>query len=170
MTTKLTDLQRVLLSSAAMRPDGNLLPLPASIAGETARVMKTVSSLLKRGLVEQVDVTDPAQICNEGGERRVGVRITAAGHNAIGTAAEQTDTPFHASNGPDPSPERPTKAAQVLTLLRRTEGATLAELVEATGWLPHTTRAALTGLRKKGHTLDKSKRGETTCYRIVAGA
>jgi hypothetical protein len=34
----------------------------------------------------------------------------------------------------------------------------LGELVEATGWLPHTTRAALTGLRKKGLTLDRAKR------------
>lgn len=30
-------------------------------------------------------------------------------------------------------------------------GASLDELAGATGWLPHTTRAALTGLRKKGH-------------------
>lgn len=51
-------------------------------------------------------------------------------------------------------------------MVKRGEGATLAELVEATGWLPHTTRAALTGLRKKGHTIAKTKRGEATCYRI----
>lgn len=64
----------------------------------------------------------------------------------------------------------PSKIAQVLALLRRSEGATLAELVEATGWLPHTTRAALTGLRKKGHVLAKDKRGEATCYRIREAA
>jgi hypothetical protein len=56
----------------------------------------------------------------------------------------------------------------VIALLERTEGATLGEMVAATGWLPHTTRAALTGLRKKGHSIDKAKRGEETCYRIVA--
>lgn len=65
---------------------------------------------------------------------------------------------------------RPTKASQVLELLRRPEGATLTELVETTGWLPHTTRAALTGLRKKGHTIDKSKRDDVTCYRIAEAA
>lgn len=68
---------------------------------------------------------------------------------------------------PQPAPSTPSKIAQVLALLRRSEGATLAELVEATGWLPHTTRAALTGLRKKGHVLAKFKRGEVTCYRIA---
>ena len=35
--------------------------------------------------------------------------------------------------------------------MQRKTGATLDDLVEATGWLPHTTRAALTGLRKKGY-------------------
>ena len=55
----------------------------------------------------------------------------------------------------------------MLELLGRDEGATLAELITATGWLPHTTRAALTGLRKKGHVLARSKRDDTTCYRLV---
>jgi DNA-binding MarR family transcriptional regulator len=59
-----------------------------------------------------------------------------------------------------------TKIAKVIALLGRGEGATLAELVEATGWQPHTTRAALTGLKKKGHVISKTKRGEATCYLI----
>jgi DNA-binding IclR family transcriptional regulator len=69
-----------------------------------------------------------------------------------------------------PAPAAPSKISMVLGLLRREEGATLAELVEATGWLPHTTRAVLTGLRKKGHRLDKTKRGDATCYRIAVVA
>ena len=62
-----------------------------------------------------------------------------------------------------------TKQARVLELLHRKEGASLAELVEATGWLPHTTRAALTRLRQSGHELQKDKRktGETA-YRIAS--
>ena len=43
---------------------------------------------------------------------------------------------------------RLTKTATVVALLGSDGGATLAELIAATGWLPHTTRAALTGLRK----------------------
>jgi hypothetical protein len=56
----------------------------------------------------------------------------------------------------------------VLALLRRKNGATLAELVAATDWQPHTTRAALTGLRKRGHVIEKSQRGGATIYRISA--
>jgi hypothetical protein len=61
-----------------------------------------------------------------------------------------------------------TKQALVLGLLQRKDGASIAELVEATGWLPHTTRAALTRLRQGGHELQKEKRetGETA-YRIA---
>jgi hypothetical protein len=58
----------------------------------------------------------------------------------------------------------------VLDLMRREQGATLAELVEATHWLPHTTRAELTGLRKKGHVLTRSQRDDVTCYRIAKAA
>ena len=62
------------------------------------------------------------------------------------------------------------KSAAVVALLERESGATLAELIGATGWLPHTTRAALTGLRKKGHNIERDKRGEETCYRIIKPA
>jgi hypothetical protein len=64
-------------------------------------------------------------------------------------------------------PAVPRKIGTVQELLRREEGATLDELVKATSWLPHTTRAALTGLRRKGHRLERSKRDDATCYRIV---
>lgn len=62
-----------------------------------------------------------------------------------------------------------TKCDIVHALLQR-EGATLAELIAATSWLPHTIRAAATGLRKKGHPLEKTKRGDHTCYRATAVA
>lgn len=60
----------------------------------------------------------------------------------------------------------PTKTTAVLTLLHRDKGATLTELVEATGWQPHTTRAMLTGLRKKGHAIERRKRDDVTCYHL----
>ena len=46
------------------------------------------------------------------------------------------------------------------------DGATLDEMVTATGWLPHTTRAALTGLKKKGHQLTSEKTDGVRRYRI----
>lgn len=73
------------------------------------------------------------------------------------------------SSAPAVAP-REIKIAKVIALLQRDEGATLDEMIKATGWLPHTARAAMTGLRKKGHTIERSKRCETTCYRIMASA
>ena len=57
----------------------------------------------------------------------------------------------------------PTKAVTVQKLLSRPKGATLAEIVTATGWLPHSARAFMTGLRKKGLKLVRECRtsGET---------
>ena len=83
------------------------------------------------------------------------------------------DTKLDAKNTKASAPKEPrgpSKIASVVTLLEREQGATLAEMVEATGWLPHTTRAALTGLKKKGHTIAKDKRGEVTCYHLVKAA
>lgn len=56
----------------------------------------------------------------------------------------------------------------VIGLLRREGGASLDEMVQATGWLPHTTRAALTGLKKKGHTIGKAKTEGVTRYFIAS--
>ena len=69
-----------------------------------------------------------------------------------------------------PKPAAGAKTTAVIALLERDQGATLAELIAVTDWLPHTTRAALTGLRKKGHVIERSKRGEETCYRIALRA
>ena len=68
------------------------------------------------------------------------------------------------------APKRETKIDKVIALLKRKQGATLDEMVKATGWLPHTARAAMTGLKKKGHTIERGKRGEVSCYRITKSA
>lgn len=60
------------------------------------------------------------------------------------------------------------KQTLIKDLLARDEGASLDELIAATRWLPHTTRAALTGLRKKGFALERTKVDGITRYRHVA--
>lgn len=62
------------------------------------------------------------------------------------------------------------KIDQVIELLQRNHGATLGELTKITGWQPHSVRAVLTALRKKGHAITKSKRSEVTCYCITGRA
>ena len=58
----------------------------------------------------------------------------------------------------------------MIGLMQRVDGASLAEMVEQTGWLPHTTHAALTGLRKKGHAIQADKIDGATRYHIVRAA
>lgn len=57
-----------------------------------------------------------------------------------------------------------TKAGLVQHLLARDGGASLPELSEATGWLPHTCRAFLTGLRKRGRSPEKGKRDDGVTF------
>jgi hypothetical protein len=147
--------------------------LAENIANDTARVGTTIKTLLKRQLVEEQPVTDRSLTFREQDQEPIGVFITAAGCTAIGAGDEpEGNEAEHAgSEAPEGAtsslPRGPSKIDQVIALLRRKEGATLAEMVEATSWLPHTTRAALTGLRKKGHTIQKAKRNDATCYRIA---
>lgn len=158
---KLTDTQAVLLSAASQRHDGSLYSLPDTITAD-ASVTKAVAALLKRGLIEERECADPASIHRTDGDLSYGVFVTDAGLAAIGIATD------HAASGADePAPAstpRQTKSALVLALLAREGGACLAELIAATGWLPHTTRAALTGLRKKGHDVVRSSVDGETRY------
>ncbi len=65
---------------------------------------------------------------------------------------------------PPAAKPQPTKSATVQKLLGRGKGATLDEITSATSWQPHSARAFLTGLRKKGMVLLKESRttGETS--------
>jgi hypothetical protein len=59
------------------------------------------------------------------------------------------------------------KQATIVKLMSRPKGATLDEMIEATEWLPHSTRAALTGLRKRGFSLERiNDEAKGSVYRI----
>jgi hypothetical protein len=75
------------------------------------------------------------------------------------------------SPGPIAPARANTESALLVDLLSRTEGATIGQNVEGTGWLPHTVRAALTGLKKKGHALTSDKpEGEARVYSVARPA
>lgn len=65
--------------------------------------------------------------------------------------------------------ETPSRQSQLLALIQREQGATIVEIVAATGWLPHTARAAISGLRKRGHDIQGERKDGVSRYRIVAG-
>jgi len=63
-------------------------------------------------------------------------------------------------------PKRASKSDLMVAMLSTAGGASLDELIAATGWLPHTTRAALTGLRKKSNIVSNEKIVGVRRYRI----
>jgi Protein of unknown function (DUF3489) len=180
--TKLTDAQRAVLSSAAGRAD-RLVDV-SNPAGPSRRA---VAALIRRGFLAEVPVRPNRLHWRKDENKPIGVKITADGMAALRSkeparidakrgqgkrkqpAANAADAHDHAAV---PLVGKPgTKQALIISLLRQDGGATLQDLMDATGWLPHTTRAALTGLRRKGLSLDKSKNAEgLTTYHIVSDA
>ena len=114
------------------------------------------------------------QLFNSKRVRRFAREPIPQGDPVLSTGDGDSFVPVHATRteegdravAADPAPLMPSKAALVLGLLTRQEGARIDELTAATGWLPHTTRAALTGLRKKGHTIVREKDDGITRYAI----
>jgi hypothetical protein len=93
--------------------------------------------------------------------RTIALDIANAANEVIATPI--SSTPSHPAVRPQ------SKTSLMLELLNRSEGATLDHLIAATGWLPHTARAALTGLRQKGHAIASEKNGDgARTYRIAA--
>jgi hypothetical protein len=87
-------------------------------------------------------------------------------------AGGSTATPTAGSDSqaakPAGTPKAPSKQQQLAALVVRDEGATLDQMITATGWLPNTTRAALTGLKKKGYVISSDKIDGVRTYRAVA--
>lgn len=175
---KLDDLQLILLATAVQREDGSILPPPDSLGDQAERIRKAIPALLRRELIAEVPVTDQSRAWREEDQQPIGLVITDAGRTIIAAeeAEEQAPDPAPTTSAPSEmgatitppsSPRAGSKIETVIGLLRRDEGATLTAMVEATGWLPHTTRAALTGLRKKGHAITKSSRDGVTVYQIA---
>jgi len=176
-TPKLSDLHYILLATAANRAGGNLFPPSATIKQERANIMKAIATLIRRSLAEEVTTKSAKNVWREADGRRFLAVITDAGRAALGVTddVEQPDTPEVSANDNPPTAElaplavRPdTKQAQLVELLQCEGGASIAQLAPLLSWLPHTTRAALTGLRKKGYTIATEKRDGVTYYSLAA--
>lgn len=164
---KLNDTQTILLSTASQRENGSVFPLPDRFAQPSARLTKALDSLTAASLAEERETSDVACSYRTDGDMNFGLFITTAGLAAIGVSDDDI------SVSPPPASDtsiRTTKSATVVAMLSRDDGATLADLMAATDWLPHTTRAALTGLRKRGHAIVRTVRNGTSHYSIAAAA
>jgi hypothetical protein len=190
---KLTETQLMLLSKA-IQMEG-LLILPPKLKGAAA--IKVVKPLLENGLIKEIlsQAHMGAWRRDETTGQYLGLLITDTGRAAINAekdskAGEQPRAARPAVKlGPPPtragrkaanrkpakqggarSPRAGSKLAKVIGMLTSKSGATIDAIVKATDWLPHTTRAALTGLRKRGYRIEKERReGGRTMYRIVRG-
>ncbi len=154
---KLTDTQTIILSSAAQRADNLAMPLPKGLHGAAAN--KVITMMIGRGWLEEVDADlrkgDP--LWRETGDGHGTTLVaTDTGLLAIGLEPVVVKTiaaiRTHAAQPPAPKPPTPhagTKQAQIITLLQRPEGATIAEIVAATGWQAHSARGMISGALKK---------------------
>ena len=167
--SQLSDSQVMVLAHAAQRDDGVVI-LPETLRGAAA--VRVVKALLDRRLVQEIRAKKDMPAWRRGAD--YALKITRAGRQAIGFDQGGGDDPDLRQLDADasstvPKPVRAgSKKAMILALLGRSEGASIEELMEATGWLTHTTRAELTRLRQRGYAVERSLQpGNTTTYRIA---
>ncbi len=199
MSIKLTDTQLVILSSAAQRKDRCLVAPPTLKGGAAQRVAnKLISSGLVKEVKAKTDVpvwrrdqesgapyalklsaagakaivadegVEPENADNEGGALGNHSQLAVPSETAV-QVAPSAEAMEPVAAGPS-APRSGSKLARVIELPQRDHGATIDELIAATGWLAHTTRAALTGLRKRGCAvvIDRSDDKRGSFYRIQA--
>ena len=196
MLGAISNLQRAILQTAATRQD-RLLVMPPNLKGGTARQIaeKLLGAGWVKEVRATKDA--PVWRRNAAAGQAVALKLTLAGKKAIEAAASEDRTKAPASpatlqdtaalanadraedvdasasppNDRVPSdvraPRSGSKLDRVLAMLAAESGATLDEIVAATGWLPHSGRAVLTGLRKRGYrlTLTRGERNGASVYR-----
>ena len=188
--SKLSDTQLVILSAACQRPDFSVYPLATKLPGAAAT--KVLTSLLGKGFIAEVEAERDDTVWREDEERgRLTLRATKAAFATLGiepdttphngdtgtTGREEAERPSTPATGDEAAPKEPesprprrtregTKQAQLIDMLRRPEGATIAEIVAATGWQAHTVRGAMAGALKKKLGLDVSSEKDQARGRI----
>ena len=168
--TKLSTTQHLVLASACAHVDG-LATRPTHL--KPAQAVKVLAALIEAGLVREVRAKPEAPVWRHDEQgRAMAVKILKAGRQAV--ASQPTDATNEAAgtSGTAASPAIGSKRTLIIALMRREGGATMDELTAATDWLPHTTRAALSGLRKNGIAVELAKagRGAPSSYRVASAA
>ena len=191
---KLTDTQLVILSAAANREDRAVLPPPKSLKIKGGAVTNTLEAMRKKGLLEEKLASRDAIAWRRGkAGRRMMLVITDAGRQAIdgepvgdpgkqptrakvrtkkhrGGTVQKPAAPKSKSKQFLPAVRPGTKQALLIDLLKRKTGATIDEIVEATGWQAHSVRGAISGALKKklGLAVSSEKAdGRGRVYRIA---
>ena len=179
--TKLTNTQLRILSQAAQHKNG--VAFVPERTGTTA-LRKLSESLVERKLMREI-LTKPGMPIWRKAEdgRSISLVILKAGKELIleHGGALPSDKRIFSMKGSEvelncdlrsttslAQPRAGSKLALVIAMLSTEAGASLKALAEMAGWLPHTTRATLTGLRKRGFLIERVKDDDTgTVYRIA---
>jgi hypothetical protein len=174
-TAKLSDAQLVILSAAAQRADGSLLPLPESLAAKDAALNRVmIETLCKRKLAEERRTIQGApEWRRDEDQRPVGLFITKSGLLALGIDETEEARPAQAAasmprqrktaaakprrkdkKASSASAKRraatsPSKQDVVIQMLRRQSGVSIKDIIAKTGWQPHSVRGFFSGLVKK---------------------
>jgi hypothetical protein len=155
--SKLTETQSIILSVGAQRPDNIALPLTKGLAGAAAKMV--VTKMIEHGWLQEVDANlrrgEP--LWRETGDGHgTTLMVTEAGLLAIGIKPVMANAVAaireHAAKSAESRPtiqRAGTKQAQIIALLERLEGASIAEISTETAWLPHTVRGMISGALKK---------------------
>lgn len=157
MTAALTETQTRILTAGAQRSHYIALPLPKGLHGAAAKM--AVTRMINHGWLREVDANlrrgEPLWRETRDGHCTTLV-VTDAGLLAIGIEPVVAKTVVaireHAAKAADPKPptrRAGTKQAMLIALLQASEGATMVEIVAATGWKAHTARGAMFGALKK---------------------
>lgn len=168
MTIKLSDSQLVILSEAASRTTGHVLPVTGTRLNP-ASITRVMNSLLKKKLIKEIPASAEDERWREDGDRAYTLVITDTGFAALGidapdTSARQGIPPTRTTRSSKPASKANSKQDQLLALLKRRKGASRDELISASGWQAHSVRGFLSGRvrRKMGLALEVSdhpKRG-----------
>ena len=158
MSNELTETQEIILRHAHQRTEGKIVWFPEHIKGGARQ--KVLDGLFNRALITQV-----------GDE----FFIAAEGYDALGVprktpiSSEALNKVIKIAEAQQPRTRDNSKQAQVIAMLRRPEGATIAQICEATGWKQHTVRGTFAGAFKKklGLEITSTKEsGGERLYRI----
>ena len=185
---KLTETQTIILSAGAQRPDNIALPLPKGLAGAAAKM--AVSKMIEHGWLQEVDANlrrgEPlwretgdghgtTLVVTEAGLLAIGIEPVVAAtmtnlHKAklelVATPQNETETPTALATPKPIAIRAGTKQAKIIALLQRPEGASINEIVEATGWAAHSARGMISGGLKKKLGFDVSTTSDEQRGRI----